>query len=434
MRDKIASLVREYFRTQVHSVPEPREGYLPVAGKVIDEEDLAMLVDSCLDMHFTSGRFAHQFEKDFYRCSDVRFCCLVNSGSSANLVALSSLSSPILRERRITPGDEIITVGAGFPTTVNPIIQNQWVPVFIDVKLGTYQADCSLLDEALSNRTKAVIFAHTLGNTFDLKKTKHFCERHNLWLIEDCCDSLGAEYQGQKVGTFGDIATVSFYPAHQITMGEGGAVLTKSARLKRIIESFRDWGRDCWCEPGKDNTCGKRFEWDLGDMPKGYDHKYIYSHVGYNLKLTDMQAALGLSQLNKLETFVKKRRYNFNLLNSHLRGLEEFIVLPEETPLAKASWFGFPITLKMPISGKRTQLVRFLEENGIGTRNIFAGNLTRQPAYRDVKFRVIGCLTNCDRVMVDSFWVGVYPGLEDRHIQYISEKIYEGVELAKTSE
>lgn len=426
---EIDKMVRKYARLNSSKVPSPREGYIPVSGKVIDEDDLSIMVESCLDMHFTSGRFAHEFERDFRKYSGVRFCTLVNSGSSANLIALTALSSKILGDRSLSPGDEVITVSAGFPTTVNPIFQNQWVPVFIDAQLPTYQADISLLEEALSSKTKAVIFAHTLGNVFDLKATREFCDRHNLWLIEDCCDALGATFMGRKVGTYGDIATLSFYPAHHITMGEGGAVLTKSVRLKRIIESFRDWGRDCWCEPGKDNTCGKRFCWKLGDLPEGYDHKYIYSHIGYNLKLTDMQAALGLSQVKKLDHFVKKRRHNFALLKGALGNLEDFIYLPEETKNSEASWFGFPITLKGRLVGKRGLIVKFLEENKIGTRNIFSGNLLRQPAYKESKYRKIGSLEVSDQIMQESFWVGVYPGLEDCHMEYISEKISEAIKL-----
>jgi CDP-6-deoxy-D-xylo-4-hexulose-3-dehydrase len=357
----------------------------------------------------------------------VRHCFLVNSGSSANLVALSALTSPKLGDRALKPGDEVITCAAGFPTTVNPIIQNQLVPVFLDAHIPTYNMDATRLEEALSPRTRAIMVAHTLGNPFDLERIAEFARAHNLWLIEDTCDAVGAEYNGKKVGTFGDVATVSFYPAHHITMGEGGAVLTRHARLKPVIESFRDWGRDCWCEPGMDNTCGKRFEWQLGELPEGYDHKYTYSHIGYNLKLTDMQAAVGVAQLRKLPEFIRRRQENFAFLRTLLEPLEEYLILPEATPAATPSWFGFPITLKEEAPVSRSQLVRHLEANKIGTRLLFAGNLLRQPAYLGIEHRRVGEMEIADRIMNDTFWVGVFPGLTQEMLAFVARSMRDAV-------
>jgi CDP-4-dehydro-6-deoxyglucose reductase, E1 len=343
----------------------------------------------------------------------------VNSGSSANLVALSALTSPKLGERRLRPGDEVLTVAAGFPTTVNPTIQNGLVPVFVDVSVPTYNIDVKYLDEARSPKTRAVMLAHTLGNPFDLAAVSDFCKRHDLWLVEDCCDALGATYNGKPVGTFGELSTVSFYPAHHITMGEGGCVLTDRPQLKTLIESFRDWGRDCWCDPGKDNTCGKRFGWQAGELPFGYDHKYTYSHIGYNLKVTDMQAAIGVAQLKKLPDFIAARRANFQRLHEGLREFEEFFILPQATPGSEPSWFGFPLAIRPGAPLARNAVVRHLEERKIATRLLFGGNLLRQPAYRDVVHRKIGTLSNSDFVMNEVFWIGVYPGITSVHLDHI---------------
>ena len=352
---------------------------------------------------------------------------LVNSGSSANLVALTTLTSPQLGDRQLKPGDEVITCVAGFPTTVAPILQNQLIPVFLDVHIPTYNMDVTHLEAAIGPRTKAIMLAHTLGNPFDLDAVMEIARKHHLWVIEDCCDAVGAEYRGQKVGTFGDLATVSFYPAHHITMGEGGAVLTNSPQLKKLVESFRDWGRDCWCEPGHDNTCNKRFGWQLGDLPHGYDHKYTYSHIGYNLKLTDMQAAVGVSQLKKLPHFIQRRKENYAYLREKLKPLQEFLELPEATAHSEPSWFGFPITLRENAPVNRNQLIQHLESSHIGTRLLFAGNLLRQPAFKDIPHRVVGNLHNADRVMNNTFWVGVYPGLEKAQLDFMAHEIQAGL-------
>jgi len=404
---------------------------IPVSGKVIDGADVSAVVDSALDAWFTTGRFAELFERNLAHFVGVRCASLVNSGSSANLVALSALTSPKLGDRRLMPGDEVITVAAGFPTTVNPIFQNRLVPVFVDVTIPTYEIDASQLEAVRSQRTKAVFLAHTLGNTFDLDAVCAFTRKHNLWLIEDCCDALGSTYKGRNVGTFGDIATLSFYPAHHITTGEGGAVLTDKPALQTLIESFRDWGRDCWCEPGKDNTCGKRFDWQLGSLPHGYDHKYTYSHIGFNLKPTDMQAALGASQLTKLPNFIARRKENYNHLKKALASVEDSLILPEATTRSDPSWFGFPIGIRENAPFKREDLIRSLEENRIGTRLLFGGNLIRQPAYLRAEFRTSGHLTNSDFVMNNVFWVGVFPGLTSPMLDFVAEKIAEFVSLSK---
>lgn len=420
LRAQILDLVRRYHSAAFPDRPfEPGRSAVPCAGRVFDEEDMVRLVDSSLDMWLTAGRHADEFEREFARKMGVRHALLVNSGSSANLVALSCLTSPKLGERRLRPGDEIITVAAGFPTTVNPIIQNGLVPVFVDVHVPTYNIDVTQLDDALSDRTRGIMIAHTLGNPFDLGAVTDFARRHDLWLVEDCCDAVGATFEGRGVGTFGDLATVSFYPAHHLTMGEGGAVLTDRPPLKKLAESFRDWGRDCWCAPGVDNTCGKRFEWQLGDLPHGYDHKYIYSHIGYNLKVTDMQAALGVSQLEKLDGFVAARRRNFDRLRAGLLPLEDCFVLPEATPGSEPSWFGFPVAVRPEAPFGRAEAVRHLNDRKVATRQIFAGNLLRQPAYRGVEHRRIGDLSNSDFVMNQAFWVGVYPGLSDAMIDSV---------------
>jgi len=427
LRRKILELVAEYTHEAfpVKNDFVAGQSPVPVSGRVFDSSDVRTLVDSSLDFWLTAGRFSDQFEGSFAKRAGVRSARLVNSGSSANLLAVSVLTSPTLGERQLKPGDEVITLAAGFPTTVNPIIQNRAVPVFIDVQLGSYNADVSMLEEALSPRTKAVLFAHTLGNPFDLDAVTAFVRKHNLWLIEDCCDALGSTYKGRNVGTFGDLATVSFYPAHHITMGEGGCVLTDKPQLDRLVESFRDWGRDCWCAPGKDNTCGKRFCWQLGSLPYGYDHKYTYSHIGYNLKVTDMQAAVGLSQLGKLDAFIAARKKNFALLRDGMASLEDVFYLPEATAGSDPSWFGFPLAVRPESGVTRDKVTGYLESRKIGTRLLFGGNLVRQPAYKNAEFRVIGDLKNSDYVMNNVFWIGVYPGLSENMIQHMLDSLGE---------
>jgi len=426
LRAQILELAAEYQREKFPDKPfVPGLSNVPVSGKVLDAEDMQNLVDASLDFWLTTGRFAQDFERQFARFFGVRSASLVNSGSSANLVALSCLTSPKLGERQLKPGDEVITVAAGFPTTVNPILQNGMVPVFLDVALPSCELDVTQLDAALSSKTKAIMIAHTLGNPFDLKTVSAFAKKHKLWLIEDCCDALGATFEGRKVGTFGDLATFSFYPAHHITMGEGGCVITDSPLLKTLVESFRDWGRDCWCEPGKDNTCGKRFDWQLGELPCGYDHKYTYSHIGYNLKLTDWQAAIGVSQLKKLPQFIEARRKNFDYLREALKDLETYLMLPEATPGSEPSWFGFPIAVRPDGPLTRNNLVDFLETRRIATRLLFGGNLIRQPAYLGREFRVVGDLTQTDFVMNQVFWIGVYPGLGQPALEYVQKTMHD---------
>ncbi len=406
-------------------------GKTPVryAGRVFDEKELINLVDASLDFWLTTGRYAEEFESKFAEYCGVSDAILVNSGSSANLVALSALTSPKLGTRRLQPGDEVITVAAGFPTTVNAIVQNRLIPVFVDITIPTYNVDVTQLESALSERTRAVMLAHTLGNPFDLEAVMRFIQKHDLWLIEDCCDAVGATYQGQKVGTFGHLATVSFYPAHHITMGEGGCVLTNDSLLKNLVKSFRDWGRDCWCEPGKENTCGKRFDRQLGELPRGYDHKYVYSHIGYNLKLTDMQAAVGVAQLKKLPAFIEARQRNFKTLYEGLKGMEEFFILPQATPGSEPSWFGFPLAVQTDAPFTRNQVVEYLERHKISTRLLFGGNLVHQPAYcdSDVQYRIVGELKNSDFVMNQVFWIGVYPGLSRQALAYVAEIFHEFV-------
>lgn len=426
LRARILGLVAEYHDAAFPSRPfVPGETPVPVSGRVFGANDIRFLVDASLDFWLTTGRFAAEFERAFARVMEVRHALLVNSGSSANLVAVSTLTSPSLGDRRLRPGDEVITVASGFPTTVNPIVQNRLVPVFVDVDIPTYNIDVSQLDAALSDRTRAIVIAHTLGNPFDLAAVTAFARKHDLFLVEDCCDAVGARYDGRSVGTSGDLATVSFYPAHHITMGEGGAVLTQRPALKRVIESFRDWGRDCWCDPGKENTCGKRFEWQLGDLPYGYDHKYIYSHIGYNLKLTDMQAAVGVAQLARLDEFIAARRRNFAWLREALDDLQDVLVLPEPTPNSEPSWFGFPILVREGAPFTRNALVQHLERRKIATRLLFGGNLVRQPAYADVEYRAVGTLPNADRIMQSCFWVGVYPGLTEEMLAWIAQSVRE---------
>jgi CDP-6-deoxy-D-xylo-4-hexulose-3-dehydrase len=431
LRSQILALVAEY---QAEAFPQkdfvPGESPVPVSGKVFNATEMQYLVDSALDFWLTTGRFAAQFEREFAQFMGLRHAVLVNSGSSANLLALSCLTSPKLGEKALRPGDEVITVAAGFPTTVNPIIQNRLVPVFVDVHIPTYNVDVTQLEAAWSERTRAVMIAHTLGNPFDLDAVVEFVRRHDLWLIEDCCDATGATYNGQKVGTFGDLATVSFYPAHHITMGEGGCVLTNSGKLKTLLESFRDWGRDCWCEPGKDNTCGKRFEWQLGQLPCGYDHKYTYSHIGYNLKATDMQAAVGVAQMGKLTGFIEARRHNFAYLTARLRDLKDYLVLPEATPNSEPSWFGYPLAVRPDAPFQRNDLIAHLERHKVGTRLLFGGNLVRQPAYQQVEYRTVGTLPNSDFVMNQVFWIGLYPGLTESMLKQTSDLIHEFARIA----
>ncbi len=424
IRQKIAALVDEY--AQLKYTPQsfkPGETVIPPSGKVLDAAELKSMVEASLDGWLTTGRFNDAFEKKLRDFLGVKFLITTNSGSSANLLAFSALTSPKLKERAIKPGDEVISVAAGFPTTVNPILQFSALPVFVDVDITTHNIDVTKIEAAISPKTKAIMLAHSLGNPFNLKVILEICKTHNLWLIEDNCDSLGSRYNGQLTGTFGDIGTLSFYPAHHITMGEGGAVFTNNAELKMIIESFRDWGRDCYCQPGKDNTCGKRFCWKLGDLPEGYDHKYTYTHAGYNLKITDMQAACGLAQMDKLEGFIQARKDNFKFLYDRLQSCQDFLILPEATPNSDPSWFGFLMTIKPEANIRRVDLLSYLDQEKIGTRLLFAGNLTRQPYMQGRNYRVSGDLTHTDTVMNDSFWVGVYPGLTEEMLDFTAAKI-----------
>ncbi|AAM84651.1 lipopolysaccharide biosynthesis protein RfbH [Yersinia pestis] len=426
LRQQIAELVAQYAETAMAPKPfEAGKSVVPPSGKVIGTKELQLMVEASLDGWLTTGRFNDAFEKKLGEYLGVPYVLTTTFGSSANLLALTALTSPKLGVRALKPGDEVITVAAGFPTTVNPTIQNGLIPVFVDVDIPTYNVNASLIEAAVSDKTKAIMIAHTLGNLFDLAEVRRVADKYNLWLIEDCCDALGSTYDGKMAGTFGDIGTVSFYPAHHITMGEGGAVFTQSAELKSIIESFRDWGRDCYCAPGCDNTCKKRFGQQLGSLPFGYDHKYTYSHLGYNLKITDMQAACGLAQLERIEEFVEKRKANFKYLKDALQSCADFIELPEATENSDPSWFGFPITLKEDSGVSRIDLVKFLDEAKVGTRLLFAGNLTRQPYFHDVKYRVVGELTNTDRIMNQTFWIGIYPGLTHDHLDYVVSKFEE---------
>lgn len=426
LRKEIANLVEQFAEDKYQPTTFiPGESVIPPSGKVLGKEEIMNMVDASLDGWLTTGRFNEKFEKRLAEFLGVKHCLSVNSGSSANLVAFSALTSPKLGDRAIKKGDEVIGVAAGFPTTVNPIIQFGAVPVFVDVDLDTHNINADLIEAAITPKTKAIMLAHTLGNPFNLSKVMEICKKYNLWLVEDTCDALGATYNGQLVGTFGDIATLSFYPAHHITMGEGGAVFTNNSELKAIAESFRDWGRDCYCAPGCDNTCGCRFEQKHGELPYGYDHKYVYSHSGYNLKITDMQAACGLAQVDKAAGFIQKRRENFKLLHDRLQSLTEFLHLPLATPNSDPSWFGFPITIKKEAGINRVDLTRFLDENKIGSRLLFAGNLTKQPYFKDVEYRVVGDLTNTDITMNDTFWIGIYPALGQEHFDFVGEKIEE---------
>jgi len=424
LRNQIAALVDQYAATEFSPKEfEPGETVIPPSGKLIGAEELKNMVDASLDGWLTTGRFNEQFEKKLAEFIGVKHAITVNSGSSANLVAFSALTSSKLGDRAIKRGDEVIGVAAGFPTTVNPIIQFGAIPVFVDVDKYTHNIDASKIEAAISPKTKAIMLAHSLGNPFNLDQVTALCRKYELWLVEDCCDALGTTYKGQIVGTFGDIGTLSFYPAHHITMGEGGAVFTNNFELKQIAESFRDWGRDCYCPPGKDNTCSKRFCWKLGNLPEGYDHKYTYSHLGYNLKISDMQAACALAQLEKAPAFIRARKDNFKFLKERLSSCEEFLQLPEATEESDPSWFGFPITVKESSPVSRLDLTTYLDQNKIGTRLLFAGNLTRQPYMVDARYRVSGELTNTDYVMNNTFWIGVQPALTKKMLEFVVEKI-----------
>ncbi len=424
IREEIFGRIKELYtlrKSQEKFIPgETRINY---AGRVYDEKEMISLVDASLDFWLTSGRFAQQFEKEFAQFLGVKYCLLTNSGSSANLLAVSALTSVKLGGRRLKAGDEVITTACGFPTTVNPIVQNNLVPVFIDVDLGTYNIQVDKIEEAITEKTKAIFIAHTLGNPANLDKIMEIVGKYDLWFIEDNCDAVGSTYKGKYTGSFGHVSTCSFYPAHHITMGEGGAVLTSDPLLKKIVLSFRDWGRDCWCEPGHDNTCEKRFSWQLGELPFGYDHKYIYSQIGYNLKITDMQAAIGVEQLEKLPSFIKIRKKNFRFVLEKLRKYEKYFVFSQATDNSEPSWFGFPVLVKGNVPFTRGEIVNYLEENKIATRMLFGSNLTKQPAYENVKYKVIDSLKNTDLVMSNLFWIGVYPGITEEKLKYMVRMI-----------
>jgi CDP-4-dehydro-6-deoxyglucose reductase, E1 len=421
IKKRIIDLTKDYYL----SLTNDEKISVPFSGRVYDESELMRLVESSLDFWLTAGKNADEFERDFALINDLKYSLLVNSGSSANLVAFSTLTSEKLGDKRLKPGDEVITVAAGFPTTVAPIVQNGCVPVFLDVEMGTYNIDTNLLEQALSHKTKAIMIAHTLGNPFDAEIIMEFANKHSLWVVEDCCDALGSTINGKRVGTFGHIATCSFYPAHHMTMGEGGAVMTNISKLFVIARSFRDWGRDCYCDPGKDNTCGRRFSGEHGDLPFGYDHKYVYSHIGYNLKVTDMQAAIGLAQLDKLDGFIQKRKENFGILFDYFRKYKDVFVLPVVKDGYDPSWFGFPLTILEHQTFSRNEITQFLESNRISTRLLFAGNLTKQPAFKNVNYRVVGELKNTDIVMKNTFFVGVYPGIDSNRMKYMLSKFDE---------
>jgi CDP-6-deoxy-D-xylo-4-hexulose-3-dehydrase len=423
LRQQILELVAQY--AAVSPTPTFQSGKTPIppSGKVVGAPEMQLIVEAGLDAWLTTGRFNQIFEHKLGEFLGVPHVLTTNSGSSANLLAFSALTSPLLGDRALKPGDEVITVAAGFPTTVNPILQHGCVPVFVDIQIPTYNIDVDLLEAAISSHTRAIMLAHTLGNPYNVAIVSQFAQQHGLWLIEDCCDALGSRYADKLVGTYGDIGTLSFYPAHHITMGEGGAVFTRNPELKRIIESIRDWGRDCWCNPGCDNTCGKRFNWQLGELPKGYDHKYVYSHLGYNLKITDMQAACALAQMDRLPGFIDARRRNFSYLSDRLAPLSEYLELPLATPCSSPSWFGYPLTLKPTANTTRVDLLRYLDQFKIGTRLLFAGNLTRQPYMHGRPYRTVGSLSNTDRVMNDTFWVGLWPGLNSEMLDYTADRI-----------
>ena len=420
LRKEIFDKVKEFYKLRKNQGKFiPGKTKINYAGRVYDEKEMINLVDASLDFWLTAGKYAAKFEKEFAKFLGLKYCLLTNSGSSANLLAISALTSAKLGKRRLKPGDEVVTTACGFPTTLNPIIQNNLIPVFVDVDLGTYNIQVEKIEKTISKKTKAIFIAHTLGNPAKLDKILKIVKKHNLWLIEDCADALGSKYKGKYTGAFGHISTFSFYPAHLMTMGEGGAILTNDLNLKRIIASFRDWGRDCWCEPGHDNTCGKRFGWKLGKLPFGYDHKYTYSHIGYNLKITDLQAAVGVAQLKKLSSFIKIRTRNFALLYKFFKKYEKYFILPQVTENSKPCWFGFPLLAKKEAPFTRAEIVNYLEKNKIATRMLFGGNLTKQPAYENIKYRAFGSLKNTDLVMNNLFWIGVYPGITKERLNYI---------------
>jgi CDP-6-deoxy-D-xylo-4-hexulose-3-dehydrase len=424
MRLAILAQVREYADAVL--APQyfvPGQTPLPPSGKTLNAEDFATLVDAALDGWLTTGRFNDTFESELAAVVGVRFCRTTNSGSSANLLALSALTSPQLGTRALQPGDEVITAAAGFPTTVNPILQNGLIPVFVDSSAPCYNPTLAAIEAAIGPKTRAIMLAHTLGIPFEVEEVRALADRHGLWLVEDCCDALGSTYRGRKVGTFGHIGTLSFYPAHHITMGEGGAVFTDDPQLAKLVESFRDWGRDCWCPPGRENTCGKRYDWQLGELPRGYDHKYIYSHAGYNLKITDMQAAIGLSQLRRVGDFIAARKSNFAHLTQRLSHLQEFLILPQATPGSDPSWFGFPLTLTEAAGVERVDLLRYLDQKKIGTRLLMAGNLVRQPYFAGRQYRISGTLDGADNIMSNCFWVGIYPGLDAEKLDYLADQL-----------
>jgi len=426
IREQIGLLVAQYYKVAFPARDfQSGVSEIPVSGKVFDQRELQSLVNSALDFWLTTGRFADEFERRFAAVMGVRHALLCNSGSSANLLAMSALTSPRLKYQALREGDEVITTAAGFPTTVNPIIQNRLTPVFVDVELGTYDPSPEAIEAAVGPRTKAIMLAHTLGNPFQADLIREIADQHNLFLIEDACDAVGASVAGKPVGSFGDLATASFYPAHHITMGEGGCVLTQKGVMKQIVESLRDWGRDCWCAPGKDNTCGRRFDWELGDLPHGYDHKYIYSHIGYNLKLTDMQAAVGVAQLDKLPDFISRRRENFAYVLRGLQDLESAFVLPKASPRSEPSWFGFPLTIRSESGIQRQDLIQHLEARGIRTRLLFGGNLLQQPAYQGITHRVVGDLANARTIATSTFWIGVYPALTQEMLDYILNELHQ---------
>ncbi|MBI2053756.1 MAG: lipopolysaccharide biosynthesis protein RfbH [Candidatus Staskawiczbacteria bacterium] len=421
IRKEILNKVKEFYRARKIKEEKfvPRKSRINYAGRVYDEKEMINLVDSSLDFWLTSGRYAKEFEKKFAEFLGVEYCLLTNSGSSANLLAVSALTSPKLGKRQLKPGDEVITTACGFPTTLNPIIQNNLIPVFVDVELGNYNIDASKIEKAISRKTKAIFIPHTLGNLANVEKILKLAKKYKLWFLEDSCDSLGSIYNNKYAGSFGDISTFSFYPAHHITMGEGGAVCTNNPLLKKIIASFRDWGRDCWCDPGADDSCKKRFSWKLGDLPRGYDHKYIYSHIGYNLKITDMQAAVGLAQLKKLPAFIKARKNNFDSLYKFFKKYENYLILPKTEKNSEPSWFGFPVLVKKTAPFRRGDIVNYLEENRIATRMLFGGNLLKQPAYENIKCRIAGDLKITDLIMDNLFWIGVYPGITKKKLKYM---------------
>jgi CDP-4-dehydro-6-deoxyglucose reductase, E1 len=426
IRAQILSLVDDYAKLDFSDKKfEPNSSSVPPSGKVIGAPELKNLVEASLDGWLTTGRFNEEFEQRLGSYLGVSHLLTTNSGSSANLLALTALTSPLLGDRALKPGDEVLTVAASFPTTVNPIVNNGLIPVFVDIEIPGYNIDVSRIKNAVSPKTKAIMIAHTLGNPFDLEQIMQLARQHNMWVVEDCCDALGSCYNGQLVGSFGDISTLSFFPAHHITMGEGGAVFTNSGKLRRIVQSLRDWGRDCHCDPGVDNTCGKRFDMQHGELPHGYDHKYTYSHLGYNLKITDMQAAVALAQMDRLDGFTKARKHNFNFLKEQLQDLQEYLILPQATPNSDPSWFGFPITLQESVTQPRQELMKFLDNHKIGTRLLFAGNIINQPYFKDIPYRASGPLENTNIVMNRTFWLGVYPGLDEEMLRFVSDKLHE---------